>query len=224
MTDYDQLLAASRLESDAYLGNIEFWKRAWKAVKEPCAQLPDLPYLSSIPARLAGCGAKNVLDLGCGGGWLSIYLARHNFSVTGVDVAEKALEFARQWSDREGLSVNFDLGDVTHLPYLPGSFDAVLANSMFDHLTKELAYTLVVRLKEILCPGGTLFACFDKVGGGPGEYCTLPDGTHGYADNTRRGMLLRYYSDTELMDLFSCWTIIECSTLESGSRILWARS
>ncbi len=212
------------LKSDVYKQNIEFWDRAWNMVKTPYTQLPDLPYLSLIPAELNKRGAKRVLDLGCGNGWLSIYLARHSFYVSGMDIAIHAIELARQWAEQEGHEIQFDVGDIADLPYPDNSFEAVVANSIFEHLTADLTRLTLERLKAILVPGGTFFGCFDKVGTGPGEYYSLNDGTHVYTDKGRKGMLLRFYSDNELSELFSQWKVIEVSTLDSGSRIVWAQS
>lgn len=212
------------LKSDVYKQNVEFWDRAWNMVKTPYTQLPDLPYLSLIPEKLNKLGAKRVLDLGCGSGWLSIYLARHNFYVSGMDIAMHAIELARQWAEQEGHEIQFDIGDIAELPYPDNSFEAVVANSIFEHLTADLTRLALERLKAILVPGGTFFGCFDKVGTGPGEYYSLNDGTHVYTDKGRKGMLLRFYSDDELSELFSKWKVIEVSTLDSGSRIVWAQS
>ena len=214
----------SWLKSDVYQQNIEFWDKAWKMVKVPYTQMPDLPYLTSIPEGLRNASARRVLDLGCGSGWLSIFLARQGFYVNGIDLAAHAIELARQWSDQEGLDVEFDIGDIVDLPYPEGSFDAVVANSIFEHLTADLARLTLARLKSILLPGGAFFGCFDKVGTGPGEYYQLADGTHVYTDKGRRGMLLRCFQDEELRQLFTGWTITEMRTLDSGSRIIWART
>lgn len=212
------------LRSDTYKQNVEFWERAWSMVKSAYTQLPDLPYIAAIPERLGKAGATRVLDLGCGSGWLSIYLARAGFLVAGIDIAPHAIELARAWAGAEGLAVQFDCGDIGDLPYPPGSFDAVVANSIFEHLTYDLAEATLARLKSMLVPGGAFFGCFDKVGGGPGEYYSLTDGTHVYTDKGRRGMMLRYFTDEELKALFAGWTITSMDTIDSGSRLIWART
>jgi SAM-dependent methyltransferase len=230
MTDYAGLPkeALAQLEtwlkSDVYQDNIAFWERAWGGVKAPYTQLPDLPYLSLIPEKLRNYGARRVLDLGCGSGWLSIYLARNGFDVTGIDVSGQALRLAKTWASQEDLDIHFDTGDMAALPYPPGSFDAVVANSIFEHLTFQLAEAAIAEMKSIIIPGGTFFGCFDKVGGGPGEYYKLDDGTHVYTDKGRRGMMLRYFSDDELLKLLSGWKIDSMETLESGSRVIWAHN
>ena len=216
----DQLNSWRKL--DVYQQNVGFWERAWNIVKTPYTQLPALPYLSSIGAGLRQANARRVLDLGCGSGWLSIYLARMGFFVTGVDVAHHAIELARLWADKENLEVQFDVGDLAELPYPAGAFDAVVANSVFEHLTYDLAHLVMSQLKDIIVPGGAFFGCFDKVGSGPGEYYELSDTTHVYTDKARQGMLLRYFNDDELRQLVSSFSIISFETLENGSRIVWA--
>jgi SAM-dependent methyltransferase len=212
------------LDTKVYDENIEFWARAWGGVKVPYTQMPDLPYLPEIPVRLKESGCKTVLDLGCGSGWLSIYLARAGFEVTGIDLAEHALRLASQWAEQENLSAKFEVADIAKLPYADRSFDAVVANSILEHLTFELAEEMFGQLKRVLKPGGVLFGCFDKVGGGPGDYYELEDGTHVYTDKGRKGMLLRYFTDGELKDLLSGWKINTMETIDTGSRIIWAQS
>ncbi len=46
--------------------------------------------------RVAPCRA---LDLGCGTGSNAVFLAQHEFDVTGVDYATSAIEKARQKAD-----------------------------------------------------------------------------------------------------------------------------
>lgn len=218
------IMPSEKSNSDIYRENIAFWDKAWNPVKTPYTQMPDLPYLESIPQKLREYNAKTVLDLGCGSGWLSIYLARQGFSVTGVDIAEQAINLARTWAEQENLKATFDTGDISSMTYAEAGFDAVVANSIFEHLTLDLAQETVAELETLLKPGGIFFGCFDLVGTGPGEYFELADKTHVYTDKGRKGMLLRCFSDTELRQLFSNWQIITLDTIESGSRLLWART
>ena len=214
----------SWLSSEVYRQNVDFWERAWNMVKAAYTQMPEISYLPSIPEGLTRAGARSLLDLGCGSGWLSVYLARQGFSVTGVDISTHAVQLAKDWAAREGLDIHFEVGDIANLSYPPGVFDAVVANSIFEHLTHELARVTLARLKHLLAPGGAFVGCFDKVGGGPGEYYELSDHTHVYTDKGRKGMMLRYFGDDELKALFSDWTIYDFSTMDNGTRVVWART
>jgi SAM-dependent methyltransferase len=213
----DELVA-----SPVYKENLQFWERAWAPLKTPYTQMPDLPYLKQIPEYLLQRRALRVLDLGCGSGWLSIYLARNGFAVTGLDVAEQALNLARMWAQQENLQIEFQTGDIADMHYQPGSMDAVVANSIFEHFTFELAESTMGQIKQLLTKSGAFVGCFDKVGGGPGEYYELSDGTHVYTDKGRKGMLLRCFSNEELRQFFSGWTIDVFEELPSGSRFVCA--
>ncbi len=206
-----------------YAQNLEFWDKAWKMVRTPYTQLPKLPYLEQIPLAVDGARGKLILDLGCGSGWLSIYLARLGFNVVGVDVAEHALELGRMWAEQENLPIKFLVQDISNLEFPDDYFGAVVANSIFEHLTCALAARTVELLTKSVEKGGVFYGCFDKVGTGPGEYYKLEDGTHVYTDKGRTGMMLRCFSDDEIRELFSAWTIEEFTTIETGSRLLIAR-
>ena len=213
------------MDPNIYRENVDFWDRAWKPVKTPYTQMPDLPYIQVVPERLKSAGAERVLDLGCGSGWLSIFLGREGFAVTGVDIADQAIALAKAWAEQESLDqVTFEVSDISTIGYPPESFDAVVANSIFEHLTPELAASTLKDLRGVLKPGGLFFGCFDKVGTGPGEYYKLDDGTQVYTDKGRKGMLLRYFSDDELRVLFEGWVIDSFDTIDSGSRIIWAHT
>src|SRR5688572_24424069 len=111
------MTGTKKLDSEVYTQNIKFWERAWNAVKTPYTQMPDLPYLQTIPDTLQQAGASKILDLGCGSGWLSIYLARAGFEVHGIDIAPHALELAQQWAEQESLTAKFSVADIAEIPF-----------------------------------------------------------------------------------------------------------
>jgi len=71
---------------------------------------------------LAPCRA---LELGCGTGTNSLYLAERGFTVTAVDFAAGAVEAARKRAADAGLSIDFVTGDVTNLTEVSDPFDLV---------------------------------------------------------------------------------------------------
>jgi ubiquinone/menaquinone biosynthesis C-methylase UbiE len=56
------------------------------------------------------------IDMGCGEGRDSIFLAKRGFCVTAVDVSRSAVQRAKSWSKREGLPIDFIVADVANLP------------------------------------------------------------------------------------------------------------
>jgi SAM-dependent methyltransferase len=206
-----------------YDENIQFWQSAWNQVKAPHTQMPPLDYIYRIPAGLAERKSSRVLDLGCGSGWLSVFLAREGFRVIGVDIACHAIELAGKWAGSEGLQIEFLTQDITALNFPPAYFGSVVGNSIFEHLTYKMAEQTVASLNNLLEVGGIFLGCFDRVGTGPGKYYKLEDGTHVYTDEGRQGMMLRCFSNDEIIALFEEWQIEEMSEIASGSRLLIAR-
>ena len=79
--------------------------------------------------RQAGIGAgQTVLDVGCGSGAFLRAAADHGASVCGLDASGELLAIARERVPEADLAQ----GDLQHLPFVDGSFDAVCGfNSFF---------------------------------------------------------------------------------------------
>jgi SAM-dependent methyltransferase len=63
-----------------------------------------------------------VLEIGCGTGTNSVWLAQQGFEVTGIDLAPLAVEQAEKRASAAGVKVHFVLADVLNLPDLGGPF------------------------------------------------------------------------------------------------------
>ncbi|WP_308222252.1 class I SAM-dependent methyltransferase [Microbacterium oleivorans] len=111
---------------------------------------PDHDFYRSLADE---CGARSVLDLGCGTGMLTVTLARDGRRVVGVDPSRAMLEFARRRDG--GDDVEWVLGDSRMAP--SGPFDLVLmTGNVVQHLPDaEWARTLH-DLRARMRPGGTL--------------------------------------------------------------------
>jgi 2-polyprenyl-3-methyl-5-hydroxy-6-metoxy-1,4-benzoquinol methylase len=72
-----------------------------------------------------------ILDLGCGSGWTSIFLAKAGFDVTGLDISDRMIAIARERADQEHAEVAFVVGDMEELELDRHDFDGVL---LFDAL------------------------------------------------------------------------------------------
>lgn len=76
--------------------------------------------------RVAGASTLDVLDIGCGTGFLSLLLAEMGHRVTAIDFAEAMLAIARRKTAERVLSVDFRQADAES-PGLPtGSFDLLV--------------------------------------------------------------------------------------------------
>jgi cyclopropane fatty-acyl-phospholipid synthase-like methyltransferase len=78
-----------------------------------------------------------VLDIGCGSGVWSIFLAKRGWEVTGIDIVEKALQRAKQRVEKENVKVKFLKDDVTALKEVTTKFDLLLDTGTFHGLTHK---------------------------------------------------------------------------------------
>jgi 2-polyprenyl-6-hydroxyphenyl methylase/3-demethylubiquinone-9 3-methyltransferase len=122
-----------------------------------------------VPGRLAWFDrhmdwqGRDVLDLGCAGGFMAEALALRGANVTGIDPAEDAIDAARAHARESGLRIGYDVGVGEALPYESASFDAVVCVDVLEHVA-DLAKVLseVVRT---LRPGGLFL--FDTINRNP---------------------------------------------------------
>jgi SAM-dependent methyltransferase len=115
----------------------------------------------SIPPQVAQLASLkgetgNALDLGCGTGTHSIYLARQGFAVTGVDYSPTAIRQARQKASLAGVKPEFFVHDVTRLEFLRGPFDIALDVGCFHGLDTTGRQRYALELNRLLQPGSIL--------------------------------------------------------------------
>ena len=144
-----------------------------------------------VPGRLAWFDrhidwqGRDVLDLGCAGGFMAEALARRGAHVTGIDPAADAIDAARAHARESGLRIGYDVGVGEALPYESASFDAVVCVDVLEHvadLTKVLS-----EVARTLRPGGlflfdtinrTLLARLATITVAEDVLRLLPRGTH----------------------------------------------
>ncbi len=116
-------------------------------------KIPQEQVVALIP-KLRERGAQRVLDLGCGSGRHTVYLAREGFQVCGVDNAENALLNTQAWLARENLSAELRAADIERIPYPDGFFDAVISIYVIYHKTIAGMRRVGDEIYRVLRPGG----------------------------------------------------------------------
>lgn len=106
---------------------------------------------------------KDVLDLGCAGGFMAEALERRGARVTGIDPAAEAIEAARAHAQSEGKDIRYDVGVGEELPYDDASFDVVVCVDVLEHV--EDLQKVAHEVARVLKPGGVL--CFDTINRNP---------------------------------------------------------
>jgi len=106
-------------------------------------------YACEIPAQ------GRVLSVADGEGRNSVWLARQGFQVDAFDVADRAVEKARAYARREGVSVNFAVTDCEGFTWAESAYDGVAAIfvQFADPHARERLFERIVRS---LRPGGVV--------------------------------------------------------------------
>jgi SAM-dependent methyltransferase len=102
--------------------------------------------------------AKTALDLGCGTGDNSIYLAKHGWHVTGVDFVPKAVDKARAKARIDNVDVNFVHADVTQLSQagLGGDFALILDSGCLHGMSDTDRDSYVREVSAVAAPDARL--------------------------------------------------------------------
>ena len=94
------------------------------------------------------------LDLACGEGRNAVWLAERGWNVTGVDFSKVGLDKARRLADARGVSVHWELADVTEYTPAPESFDLVIV--MYLHLPEAARRVAFRHAAAAVATGGSL--------------------------------------------------------------------
>ncbi|WP_168589565.1 class I SAM-dependent methyltransferase [Saccharopolyspora sp. ASAGF58] len=95
----------------------------------------------------AGLITGQVLDAGCGTGSNAVWLAQHNYQVTGFDAAPHALDIARTRAN-DDLPVRFTIADAIDLK-LPTAYNTVIDSALYHCLTIEQRQVYIRELHRV---------------------------------------------------------------------------
>jgi SAM-dependent methyltransferase len=114
-----------------------------------CPTTPETTYALRALGDLQG---KRALDLGCGYGETTAWLALQGARVAAVDISPRMVEVARQLCERLGVAdrVTFHVAPGEQLPFTDGSFDAAFGHDVLHHLDLERGRD---EIRRALVPG-----------------------------------------------------------------------
>ena len=126
-----------------------------RAYRAPITFWGDIRIPEELKALARQAAPRTALELGCGVGRFSRYLAEQGVRATGVDFSPVAIAKARELAVQGGVQPEFLVGDVTHLEALRGPFDVSFDVGCFHCLDARGQRAYVSEVSRLLKPGGT---------------------------------------------------------------------
>lgn len=121
------------------------------------ASLEESTHNEMIERLLAPAG-KRILDVGCGEGALTRFLAGAGAEIVGIDPAGDKIESASAAAAAEGSTAAFREGVGEALPFEDRSLDVVLYSNSLHHVPLEAMRPALAEAARALVPGGVLYA------------------------------------------------------------------
>jgi SAM-dependent methyltransferase len=152
----DSLSEHARVNREVWNEDAPFWvepgERAWAAAAPTWGiwGVPDED-CPLLPADMTGMTA---IELGCGTGYVSAWMARRGAVVTAIDVSEAQLATARRLATEHGVDIGFIHGSAEHVPRPDASFD--FAVSEYGAALWCDPYLWLPEAHRLLRPGGGL--------------------------------------------------------------------
>ncbi len=97
---------------------------------------------------------RRILELGCGGGEFSVWLAKMGGRVTAIDLGPDLVEAATVLAHANQVDCSFRQGTVAELPFDSDSFDAVVGVGILHHLSEADVLATVRECHRVLKHGG----------------------------------------------------------------------
>jgi len=202
-----------------------FWDRVFTALDFPTT---DFSKSKSSESLINFCSRHltegcSVLDLGCGGGRNSHYLAQEGFELYGMDISEAAVDLCRKRFEKFNLKGNFRQGDFTSIPFEDNFFQGIVCIAAIDHVTLFGAEAAVREMRRIIKPGSKILITFDPQGTDDDivhQAEILSDGSLYFTEGDQQGMIFRRYTDTEIKELIGEENIISFDHSPSDLRMI----
>lgn len=178
-----------------------FWERGYRDANVSTMGGPSHEIVELIAALPPG---GKTLDLGCGEGRNTLFLAGRGFDTTAIDRSEAGIEKLRHVAAQAGLKVSGLVADIVNVE-LVETYDLVMAHGVLYYLSNMEWRDLLQQVKERTRPGGanaySVFIFNDEYPR-PSEFKSAR-----YTHSLAPGELRDFYSDWEILrhDVYVKW-------------------
>lgn len=139
------------------------WDSHWNSIygeQGYRAKYPDENLIRFLARQYGSIDKRKVkvIDIGCGSGNQSYWMAREGFDVCGVDGSAVAIDMGNQRLKSDGINANLVVGDITNLPFDRGTFDLAVDVCSIQHNCFRDINKAIGEVYRVLKPGGRFFS------------------------------------------------------------------
>src|SRR5262245_23484393 len=135
------------------MSDMSKWDESYRTGTTPWDTGRPSPELQRVLSESAIAPGRAV-ELGCGTGTNSVWLAQQGFDVHGVDLSPLAIERAQQRAAEVGVRARFLVADILHPPEeLTGPFDFFFDRGCYHAVRREDVQGFLQTLRNLTQPG-----------------------------------------------------------------------
>jgi len=145
-------------------GKIELWN-TWNIAGGP--RYPNEKIVQFVFRRFpnrAQRKCQKVLDLGCGCGVHTVFLAQEGFDVHAIDISEVGVTNTLRKLQNTGLLAEAKVASADRIPYVDSFFNVVVSAGVLECLNPDEFLVAISEIIRILKPGGLAFLKFTAPG------------------------------------------------------------
>lgn len=158
---------------------------------------------------------RAVLDLGCGIGRHSLYLAEQGYRIIAVDSSSSALAVLREQAGRRSIRIEIIEGDYLQDLFPSESFDMVLSYNVIYHGTRDTFRDALHLVHKWLRPGGLFFfTCPTRRDGKYGNGEQVAPNAYKPLNSIHPGDIHYFADDADISDLLDKFTTISKKVYE----------
>ena len=176
----------------------EWWDHFYHDHARPIpffSNVPDISLVKRLDVSKITPGRS--LDIGCGNGRNTLYLAMQGWQATGIDISNEAIAWAKQLDSHH--QAHYQCTSLEKYEDHPHTYDLILDSGCFHHIKPHRRQDYLTRIQTLLkADGYFLMTCFNMKEGAPitDEQVYLERSMHGGMGFTRLKLetILTHYS------------------------------
>jgi len=191
------------------------WQKLWQdpEVVKRWEAFPPLEEVVTMADRLDAAGRRRVLDIGCGLGRHTLYLAARGFDVTATDNAPAAIAACEENLAQANLQATIVKVEMTEFPFS----DGVIASHVIHHVDIATLRRIINSITQKLAPGGLfVWAMPSDHHSGCGRGREIEPGTWVNDDHPEGPVPHHYSTEEEVRELLRAYEILSLKLVESG--------